>query len=111
MKQETFYVLDYDEFDSLIKANFPKRRDFEFLAAEECANDTDHAYMRMGIPCQWKDGTDPAWIAKQNQDEVDDFEKWANGEKVICFGVPQIINGLIRKSVLQPGNYLIRVSW
>lgn len=98
MIQETFFVLASDEFDRLIKANFPKQKDFDFISAKNCSNDSDHAYMAMGI--------DPI-----DQDELDDFEKWSNGERVQYFSIESIIEGMIRKGILQAGNYLIQVSW
>lgn len=52
MKQETIFVLDSDEFDQLVKTSFPKHSDFEYLAETESANDSDHIYMKVGIPCQ-----------------------------------------------------------
>lgn len=98
MKQENFFVLYSDEFDQLIKTNFPKQKDFEFVDTIGCSNDSDHAYMQMGVD-------------EADQDELDDFEKWSNGEKVEYFSILSIIDGMIRKSVLQAGNYLIQVCW
>lgn len=98
MRQETFFVLDSDEFDQLIKTNFPKQKDFDFISAKDCPNDSDHAYMAAGI--------DPV-----DQDEIDDFEKWSNGERVKYFSIDSIIDGMIRKGILEAGSYLIQVSW
>lgn len=101
MKQETFFVLDCDEFDQLVKATFPNKRGFEFVEAKEAAKDADYAFMNILARDSWD--TD-----ESIQKAEDNLKKWANNEKVYGIGCYQILAGLVRRGVLEPGNYLVQ---
>jgi len=93
MKTLAFNVMSFNEFDELVNKNVPGAKGkYEYCAEEECSNDIDKAYV--GV-----DGKLDEYDRKELADGNLQYRSWP------------LFNLLVEKGVLQPGNYLIRVSW
>jgi len=93
MKEETFYVMDYDEVDSLIEQHYG--RGYEFLAKEEASNDSTHRFNVNGRLSEW------------DQRDVDKWVQTGSGSYLTS----RLLNDLANKGVIPTGNYLIEVCW
>jgi len=90
LPQKTYYILEYDRFDDLIRKHF-QRPDFESVAEYEWSNNCDYTY--------------PVSTNKVDPQDIKDFEAgqychWSD-----------LISELINRDVLPLGDYLIEVSW
>lgn len=104
MKKETFITMDYHEFDELVNKNlFPQflgnkyHAFYEVVAYEELNNDTVHSLS----------GIDGVF------DEYDEEllrEILATG-KNMHYSAALLLNELCRRGIVEPGDYLIEVSW
>jgi len=93
MKTLTFTVMGYHEFEELVNKNVPEAKGkYEYAACEECGNDIDKAYV--GV-----DGKLDPYDRKELANGNLQYRSWP------------LFNLLVEKGILQPGNYLIRVSW
>jgi hypothetical protein len=86
--------LSYDDFDKLIHATWPVRKDYECVSDCEWNNDEDHLYE--GI-----DGSDY---------DANEFQEWLKTGKQL-YTPHLLLDALVVTGVLQPGNYLIQVFW
>jgi hypothetical protein len=107
----TVTVLSYDEFDKLVHENFPERADYEFVANEEVNNDSAYLYKGVGVPIKYKEDTPQELIDKWRQDDLASFQNWLDKKQYSGIGTHKIFEALCRKGVIEPGNYLIKVSW
>lgn len=98
MKQVTYNVMTVFEFEELIaKVLGIVSHKVEVVANEEWSNDTDHSYTN----CQGK---------------MDDWDRKSISENISKkeygqYGSYRWLNYLISIGTLEPGNYLITVSW
>jgi hypothetical protein len=111
MDQLIVNVLDYNEFDELVHKHFPERADYAFVADEEASNGSAYLCEDVGVPLKYKEGTPAEQIESWRQGEIQDFQEWLQKEKFSGVGKFQILEALCRKGVIEPGNYLIKVSW
>lgn len=92
-EKETVFKVDYSEFENFIKHLFG--HDYEFVADIECSNDTEHRFSTEG-------GLDD-----YDLERVNDFIK--TGEGIYLAG--KLIKYLYKMGYMDPGVYLISVSW
>jgi hypothetical protein len=99
-KQETYYILSYEELDDLINQHFGKE-EFSSVAAYEWSNDACHANE---VSIQELEES------KFAQSELKEFMQHPN--------IPQypvhwsyLLADLAKRGEVPEGNYLIEVSW
>lgn len=95
MEQMIIKVINYSEIEKLVHETWPDQEGFEFISYFECTNDTDHL---------WSD-------VKGGDYDEEEFEHWSTNDGEGYIGHYQLLSALIDAGKLQPGNYLIRVSW
>lgn len=96
LQLKTYMQMSYGEFENLVNANLqpsPKFGKYEFPPMEECGNDTSHIYMNI----QAKD------ISTEDEAELEAGEWEYRAYDLLAY--------LVKKEVLEPGDYLINVSW
>lgn len=95
MKQIQATVITYHELDKLVHTTWPERSDFECVAEFEWNNDEEHKCENVS-----EDDHDPIafgdWLAKHKYSRVGEY---------------QLLAALVEAGKLQPGNYIIEVSW
>lgn len=95
MKTKTYNVMSYSEFDRL--ATYALGRDYESIAFNEWGNGEDHA--RENVKGELMD-----W-------QLVKIAKFIAGAKMDYFGYGEVLEWLVMHGHLQPGNYMIEVSW
>ena len=95
MKQKTYTVLDYDEIDMLVQKHF-HRPDYESISGQEWNNNSSYTFRIDGQMSVYDSQNVETFKAKQN-----------NGE----WHLRAFMNQMCADGVLQPGDYLITVSW
>jgi hypothetical protein len=104
MKKETVITMDYGELDEMVTKTYNFRRgDYEFIVVEECGNDSSHRFS----------------VEKTKVlDPTNALDKWdlEKLEKIKTGNVPSssnhvIMQDLVNRGVLEPGIYIIEVSW
>ena len=96
MIKKTFIEMDYGELEDLIKKTYGHT--YEFVAEEELMNDVDKTYsLTAKTPLD-------EWEAK-------DMEEFKLTGKTKGWRTNTIMQDMINNDVLEPGEYLIHVSW
>ena len=97
MKKIEVTTLDYYELDELINRTFfGDENVFEFVAHEEMGNDSEKLYQEI-------DGK----FNKYDEEALNNFLS----RKRIHYKTFLALNELCRRKIIEPGNYLIEVSW
>jgi hypothetical protein len=98
MKVKQIIEIDYSELEEIVTRyyNLPKNF-YEFVAVQECGNDSDHSFSVTKI--------EP--LSKYDQQAIDDLRKGIL--PVYCNYI--IFQDLVNNSVLAPCEYLVKVSW
>lgn len=91
MRKTTYIELEYHEFESMVYKNFPYAYDYEYAPDEECNNNTKQSYDIDGIL------------------DKDDYERLEKKEKSFMASV--FLNKMCEDGIIEPGRYLINVSW
>ena len=97
METRTFNVMDYNEFDKLVNKNLPQaKRKYEFITEHEANNDSCYIFS-----------------ANKEECEKDFFKKYDLPEilKGQLNNTHALFNYLCSLGILEPGDYLIEVSW
>jgi len=94
VKKVTYFEVSDTEFDEFVSEVYG--HNFEFVPTVECGNDSEHSYSAID--------------RELNQFDRRDLDKWINGEGYYV-SVNSIFDDLARRKLIEPGNYLIRVSW
>lgn len=94
MKTITTTLIDYNEFNQLVRKTWPQRHDFECVPEFEWGNDQDHTF--------------EVFSEDYNQNDLND---WLLKKKHTCIGEYQLLSAFVTAGVLQPGTYTIQVSW
>lgn len=96
IEQETYYILDYDELETIIQDEYDISS-FDIPSIEEKGND---AYMIF-------------WVEKfEELDEwnAKDVEKIRNGEGVM-YSTNTIVRDMANRGIIPFGKYLVSISW
>lgn len=97
------FVMDYNDWDALVRSNFPERKDYECVAEHEWNNYSSYYVKDAGGPRSWM-------TADGLKREQDNLAAWLRRERrVISHHL--LFEELIRRGVLELGDYLIQVSW
>lgn len=104
VKTQTIHVVDYAELERLANEVYGREpqggsprqffNPYEFVAVEECSNDSDHAFTVTPNP---DDGEAEAMIR--------------SGAAVPIYGNLTLLQCLCADGHIAPGNYLVKVSW
>lgn len=98
---ETVYTVDYRDLEEFVKNIYGG--DYEFVAVQECSNDTDHKFTVDGKMCL-------SSSEKLNEYKRKDAEKIRSGQYPnYCNNL--LLDCLVVDGYIQPGTYLIQVSW
>jgi hypothetical protein len=103
MKKKTVIEIGYHEFEEIVaKAYGLRPGEYEFVFTQECGNDSSHEFEQEVEPF------DP-----NNVLDKYDLEKLA---KIKSGDIPQYTNhiifrDLVNRGILEPGAYIVQVSW
>jgi len=90
---KTIHVVDYSDFEKFVESIWGGS--FEFVAIEEAHNDSEHLYQATGD------------IIDSYEADLEDIR---NGEyENYC--TQEVFNLLVDEKYIEPGTYLIKVSW
>lgn len=96
-RTESYYYVDYDEFDKFVKEIYGVQQ-FEVAADLESGNDTSHTFN--GI----KKKPLSQWDAKK----IEDFK---TKDGAVSYTTRTLLEDLCNNGHIPEGNYIIRVSW
>lgn len=91
---ETVYRGDWHAFERLVKRHYGQ--DFDFVADEECGNDSDHRFHMPKYP-----------LDKWEAERLAEFKATGRG----TFLSRTLLQDLVNRDVIPEGTYLIQVSW
>lgn len=97
VKTQIINLVDYTELERFATQAY-SLRDYEFVAVEECGNDSDHAFVVSSLSPERLD------------DDAEDIALIRGGE-VPTYRNHLLLDLLCTDNLLAPGNYLIAVSW
>lgn len=97
MEIKTIVEMAYDELDELVNKNIPAAKGkYEFIAEEECANDTARTFNRIDGSFKHLTG----------------YEKEIEEGKEGCLrNTHAVLHYICKKGVIPAGDYVITVSW
>jgi hypothetical protein len=91
--KKTFKVVDYCTLEKLIEEEYGK--EYSFAASEECVNDSEHEFEVRAEPLdKWQAGA------------IIDFKRHGGN----C-SARALMQDMVNRKVMEPGRYLISVSW
>ena len=93
-KKRTVFWVDYYDFNSFVNDIYGI--DYSFTASEESGNDTTHAFNKI-------DG-------KVDACDQEDLDLFKTNEKQ-SYMARILLNNLCKNGYIEPGDYLIKVSW
>ena len=98
MKKVTRIEMDYSELEALVQKTYGLKKRWSFVADEECGNDSSHTYSVM------------------EKEELDEFDKEDLAEFIAKDGfkpymTSRLMQDMVNRDILEPGNYLIEVCW
>lgn len=97
MKKRTYIEMDDREFDTIVKKAYGLT-DYSFGETEECGNDSQHSFS--------VSKKEP--LGDYRRQTIKDIE---NTKYVPLYCNSDIFQDLVNKDILEPGEYLIKVSW
>lgn len=97
MKKVEFFVMSYGEWDKLVNQTYGKW-DYEVVAEEEANN----------YSCLKMEGVKREELADFY---LRDIKDWISGENHQAPGKWQLATDMCNNGILEPGNYLIEISW
>jgi hypothetical protein len=94
MRTETVTFIHYYEFEKIVKEHYGQ--EYEFVADVECGNDSDHTYK-----------IEKEELSKWNTEDLTEFKLTGK------YGwlARTLFQDLVNKDILQPGAYVVQVSW
>lgn len=95
MKKQSVIALDYNEFDKLVQTHLGVK-DFECVPFFEWDNDSDYLHND---------------VVPNDMDDLKQVNEWIQNPRQWGTGPYQILNWLCHHGHIEPGNYLIQVSW
>jgi len=90
---KTYHVVDYVDFNEFASDHYG--REVDFVAITESSNDIEHSFSPDGVMRDYDKEELNEWLAHDSD--------WVS--------IPTILDDLVAKGLIEPGNYLIRVSW
>lgn len=113
----THQEVDYFDLDTFVKEI--TGREWEFVAARECGNDTEHTFSVTGT--HWSrrlHDEHPDWTYEQcrvpglDQYDQQTIDGFLGGYIIGRYPDPQVmLDWLAANGHIRPGNYLVTVSW
>lgn len=106
MRKTVVIQMDDHTFENLIKQELPKLIDvpkidnYEFAAYEESSNDSSHSLNGLLLQNYYKEKENPFGHS---------IENWKNGK--FHFQASELVSFLVYKGVLEPAEYIVKVSW
>lgn len=106
MRKTVVIQMDDHTFENLIKQELPKLidvpkiDDYEFVAYEESSNDSAHSLNGLVLQDYYKTLESPF---------EHDIENWKNGK--FHFQAVNFVSFLVYKGILEPAEYVVKVSW
>ena len=105
-KRTAVYMIDYGDFEAMVLEEWPiwkgtklnQYDSWSFPASEECGNDVAKTYT---VERDESDDVD--------RDEVNAFEEKAKRSGMWVSGA--LLNEMCRRGIIEPGEYIIEVSW
>lgn len=91
MQKKTYIELEYHEFESMVYENFPYASKYEYAPDEECSNYTKQSYDVDGV--------------------LDKYDSQKLENKQTSFMASVFLNKMCADGIIEPGRYLINVSW
>ncbi len=95
MQKKTYIEMEYHELDELIQRTFGHR--YEVVAFEEWNNDSSHS---------WTFKVEK--LSEYDQKTLDEF---IISGKIKNWRTYVLVQHMVNTGVLEPGNYLIEISW
>lgn len=92
MQKEEVFLTDYDDIDKLVHTH-TGHKEFSFCKEYEVRNDS------------WKQVLLDGYI---DEDKWNEYKSGGNPE---YFRAYDILNGLVKDGILQPGTYFVKISW
>lgn len=90
---KTIYKVEYHDLEAFVKKIY-NMRNYEFVANQECSNDSSHEFNINGILGKW---------------ELAESEKIRNG-RLSCSN-RSVLQTLCADGYIEPGTYIINVCW
>lgn len=92
MREVTFYVLTDDEFDKMASAALGKS--YECVPDNEWDSDSEHTSESVTGDSQW---------------HIERATEYIDNQKFVSLGFHSVLEYLVYKKILLPGNYMIEV--
>lgn len=94
----TVISVNYHDLEHLIREIYGITGDWSFVEDQECGNDSDHEFHVERKP-----------LAKYEEEQLANFIQ-SKGERE-SYMANTILDDLCNKQIIEPGNYLVQVSW
>jgi hypothetical protein len=122
VKQVAFQMLDYAEFERLVQESTGRKEfdvqeedtiDFTSKSGTSWKPNALHVYedVRCEPAYSMYSEHSPAFIKARFDDNTNHVQDWLDGKCKHFPGVEQMLQWLCVHGYIQPGNYMIRVSW
>lgn len=92
---KTYCIVNYSDFDEFVNKVY--KINYNFVAQQECGNDSDHSF--------------PNVTGNILDSDKEDAEKLRKGEKPSWFSTGLLLDCLCADGYIPPGHYLIKVCW
>lgn len=105
MRSETFHVLDYHEFETLVNEHLKPALEYDVVLDQEWNNDESHAF---SIAPDEYTPDDRSEVQAFLRGEVQDF---VLGEENAWVSPANLLSELALRDIIPWGHYLIEVCW
>lgn len=93
--KKVMFEVDYGDFERFVKETYGQ--DYSFVASEECGNDSVHNF----------NVTEKEALDEYDQKRLATFKELGS----YSFFNRTILQDLVNRDLIEPGNYLISVCW
>jgi predicted DNA-binding WGR domain protein len=93
-KTELIHIVDYGELERFFESVY--KMSFEFVADQECLNDSTHRFCPTGELSKYDKGS---------------IEEWIKSEGLKCYMTPSLLDDCVRQKLIPAGTYLVEVCW
>lgn len=94
-RKKTVIEVEYGDLERFVKETY-KQKEYSFVAAQECGNDSSHSF-----------SIEKELLDEYDQKKLDAFTKTGK----YGFINHTVLQDLVNRDLIEPGNYVIRVSW
>ena len=93
-KTELIHTVDYGELERFFESVY--KIEFEFVADQECGNDSTHRFRPTGEMCSY---------------DKEHIKEWIDSGGINCYMTPSLLDDCVRQKLIPAGTYLVEVCW